>query len=326
MAGVTAGQIRQAKEWDLLTYLQVYEPGELRMAGTEYCTAGHDSLKISNGKWHWHSRGIGGRTALDYLVKVKGMDFVSAVGMLCGGERAGAAKEAAGRKEAAEGQERRGEFSLPEGERLGARVIPYLQRRGIDGDIINKCIRLGLLYESRPYHNCVFVGYDRRQRPRYACLRGTGDGFKGEIDGSDKRYGFCLPAEKKGSPTVAVAESPIDALSLATLLKQQGEDWERNHYLSLGGTAPKALLQFLHDHPAVTDVSLCLDNDRAGMIGMEKIREVLREDKQLWGHIRVVADNPPPAAFGKDYNELLQRKTEAVRREREKGKEQEAGR
>ncbi len=34
------------------------------------------SLKISNGKWIWWSRGIGGRSALDYLIKVKGYSFL----------------------------------------------------------------------------------------------------------------------------------------------------------------------------------------------------------------------------------------------------------
>ena len=43
----------------------------VRVSGSTYCTREHDSLKIFNGKWHWFSRGIGGRNALDYLVKVK---------------------------------------------------------------------------------------------------------------------------------------------------------------------------------------------------------------------------------------------------------------
>jgi len=45
----------------------------------EYCLRSHDSLKISNGKWHWFSRGIGGRSALDYLIKVEGIPFMDAV-------------------------------------------------------------------------------------------------------------------------------------------------------------------------------------------------------------------------------------------------------
>lgn len=72
---------------DLLTYLQKYEPQELvHVAGNTYCTREHDSLKISNGMWYWFSRGIGGRSALDYLIKVKGIPFTEAVGMKLGSE------------------------------------------------------------------------------------------------------------------------------------------------------------------------------------------------------------------------------------------------
>ena len=63
--------IIQAKQMDLLTYLRNYEPYELvKFSGNTYCTRTHESLKISNGKWIWWSRGIGGRSAFDYLIKV----------------------------------------------------------------------------------------------------------------------------------------------------------------------------------------------------------------------------------------------------------------
>ena len=79
MPGVTREQIDRAKQWDLLSYLQTYEPGELKKTGPrEFCTVTHDSLKISNGKWHWTTRGFGGRTALDYLIQVRDMPFVEA--------------------------------------------------------------------------------------------------------------------------------------------------------------------------------------------------------------------------------------------------------
>ena len=46
--------IEQARQMDLLSYLQRYEPNNLkRVAGNVYCTQEHDSLKISNGKWMW---------------------------------------------------------------------------------------------------------------------------------------------------------------------------------------------------------------------------------------------------------------------------------
>ena len=72
--------VEQARQIDLLTYLQSCEPQELvRISGNNYTTRTHDSLKISNGKWMWWSQRIGGYNALDYLVKVKGCSFVEAV-------------------------------------------------------------------------------------------------------------------------------------------------------------------------------------------------------------------------------------------------------
>ncbi len=73
MGFVTAPEIARAREIDLLSYLQCCEPDNLvHLSGNTFCTRDHDSLKISNGKWHWFSRGIGGKTALDYLIEVRG--------------------------------------------------------------------------------------------------------------------------------------------------------------------------------------------------------------------------------------------------------------
>ena len=82
---VTTDQIKLARTVDLISYMQRYEPEELIRTGPhDYKTATHSSLCISdNGLWHWYSRGIGGRGALNYLIQVKGMDFVSAVRHLC---------------------------------------------------------------------------------------------------------------------------------------------------------------------------------------------------------------------------------------------------
>lgn len=57
--------VEQARQIDLLTYLQSCEPQELvRISGNNYTTRTHDSLKISNGKWMWWSQRIGGYNAL----------------------------------------------------------------------------------------------------------------------------------------------------------------------------------------------------------------------------------------------------------------------
>lgn len=69
--------VQEVKRMDLLTYLKNYEPRELvHFSGNTYTTRSHDSLKISNGKWMWWSQSIGGRSALDYLIKVRGYSFM----------------------------------------------------------------------------------------------------------------------------------------------------------------------------------------------------------------------------------------------------------
>ena len=55
---ISDNDIAKAEQMDLLTYLQIYEPGNLkRVAGNEYRTIDHDSLRISNGKWHCIPKG-----------------------------------------------------------------------------------------------------------------------------------------------------------------------------------------------------------------------------------------------------------------------------
>ena len=281
----------------MLTYLQIFEPKELRRnCENEYTTHTHDSLKISHGKWCWNSRGIGGRTALDYLVKVRGLTFVEAVHTLCG--------VIPPLPQPAASMVRK-PFHLPEAARYPAAAVAYLQGRSIHPDIIAACLHADILYESKQYHNCVFVGRDMQGMARSASLRGTRDSFRIDAAGSDKHFGFYLPAGNICCPRLAVAESPIDALSLASLVKLSGGDWRDNFYLSLGGTGEKALLQFLRDHPAVTDISLCLDNDKAGIDGMNRLETAIWQDAALAHQVKRVFCNPPPTGYGKDYNEFL---------------------
>ena len=148
MPYIEADEIMAARQIDLLTYLQQYEPNELvKLDGGNYCTREHDSLKISNGKWHWFSRGIGGRTALDYLVKVKGMSFPDAVRQLTGG----VFKNYSPPKEPPAPKERK--LLLPEVSENCEEVRKYLQGRGIHPTIIDYCIANKLLFQTANYKN-----------------------------------------------------------------------------------------------------------------------------------------------------------------------------
>lgn len=293
--------VQQAKQMDLLTYLKNYEPYELvRFSGNTYTTRTHDSLKISNGKWMWWSRGIGGRSALDYLIKVRNYAFLEAVQTIAGQ----AAIQPPVSLPAEKATEKK--LLLPQPYRYQDYVVAYLKRRGIDMEIIDFCLQTGRVYESRNHHNAVFVGRDKEGTPRYAALRGIGTSFIGEASGSDKNYSFAIPSEEK-SEKAHLFESAIDLLSYATLLKMEGQDWRKEHLLSLAGIyqpakeieqskVPAALTRFLKEYPEIRKVSLHLDNDRAGRMATKAIRTVLPRQYQT-------EDKPPP--MGNDCNDSL---------------------
>ncbi len=301
MPYIPADVVSRAKQMDLYTYLHDYEPQELvHLGGGTYCTREHDSLKISNGKWYWFSQSIGGRSALDYLIKVRGTPFKEAVETIVG-HSAPQPVVSLPRKESPKRT-----LLLPEANGDAVRVKDYLTGRGIDQELIGYCLSTGRLYESRKYHNAVFVGQDSAGNSRYVNLRGIDSDFKGEASGSDKRFSFSIPARDK-SGTLHLFESAIDLLSFATMCKQIGRDWRRDHLLSLAGvyrprkelqesSMPLALTQYLKDHPGIRKIVLRLDNDYAGRTASQALQTMLSGSYE-------VSIRPPPE--GKDYNDCL---------------------
>ena len=154
---ISPDTIERVRQIDLLTYMQTYEADNLvRMGAKTYRTREHDSLKISNGKWFWWSRGFGGVSALDYLIKVREMKFTDAVQLLAG---SGIEYEIHSKQNELPQKKR---LELPARNRNCSRVICYLKSRGLHEALIHECIRTGLIYESAKYHNAVFVGKDEK--------------------------------------------------------------------------------------------------------------------------------------------------------------------
>ena len=301
MAYIPEEQVAKAKEMDLLTWLQNYEPQELvQFSGNTYCTREHDSLKISNGKWYWFSRGIGGTSALDYLIKVREIPFAEAVAMILGQAALQPPVFAPRQQEKTEKKLR-----LPQKNRSCERAISYLEHRGIDRELLQFCVSTGRIYESFPHHSVVFVGFDGEKKPRYAAVRAVEGSFKGEATGSDKSFSFSIPAEN--SDTLHLFESAIDLLSFATMAKITGRRWNAHHLLSLAGVykpgknraesaVPLALSRFLAEHPEVQNIVLRLDNDAPGRLAAAGLQEILASQYQV--HLA-------PPMEGKDYNDFL---------------------
>lgn len=293
--------ITEAKRMDLLTYLREYEPGELvKFSSNTYTTRTHDSLKISNGKWMWWSRGIGGKSALDYLVKVRGMDFVEAVQTIMGNGSVSFPTY-----ENIKSYEEQ-PLLLPEKSPTTDVVFDYLFGRGIDYEIISYCLEQELIIESLPYHNAVFIGYDENKEPKYAAYRATNQSrIMGDCTGSKKQYSFRLTAENTGE--VHLFECAIDLLSYATLMKLEGKDWRQFNLVSLAGVyspkqkiedskVPVTLGRLLEKDKTIRRIILHLDNDIAGRKATKALQTILSDKYE-------VVDDPPQ--YGKDVNDFL---------------------
>ena len=293
--------ITEAKRMDLLTYLREYEPGELvKFSSNTYTTRTHDSLKISNGKWMWWSRGIGGKSALDYLIKVRGMDFVGAVQTIMGNGSVNFPT-----CENIKSYEEQ-PLLLPEKSPTTDVVFDYLFGRGIDYEIINHCLEQELIIESLPYHNAVFIGYDENKEPKYAAYRATNQSrIMGDCTGSKKQYSFRLTAENTGE--VHLFECAIDLLSYATLVKLEGKEWRQLNLVSLAGVyspkqkiedskVPVTLGRLLEKDKTIRRIVLHLDNDIAGRKATKALLTILSDKYE-------VVDDPPQ--YGKDVNDFL---------------------
>lgn len=331
-------QMEAVRSVTAMEYLQKHQPGRLKRssARNEWELTDHDSFKINGitSKWHWKSRDIGGISALNFLIRVDGMEFREAVEMLLQENPSLACLHS-------QPEERQKKpFVLPEPFRNCSRVQRYLNSRGISSEVIRYCRKLGILYESAPYHNAVFVGMDEAQNPRYAFLRGIyekdGKAFRIEQAGSEKKYAFCVPPSD-GSIRVAVYEACIDALAHMTLEGGKADKYR----LALGGiSAPKearnagkeaqiqenrrttgsrkqrnpagkyakdppALVHFLKNHPEIEEIEICTDNDFAGRWACGQI-------KAAYGNGCKIIENLPQTE-GADYGDLAVREMERKR-------------
>ena len=301
--------VSEIKRIDLLTYLREREPDELvRVSPAAFCTKEHDSLKISNGKWYWWSRGIGGRSALDFLVKVRGMSFLDAAEHLLEGSPAISPARLREPPERAAPPGRQ-PFRLPR-RCADDEAARYLRSRGVSESVAAELMSRGDVYGTlrKGSPHAVFVGRDPSGAPRYAALRSCRGSYKGEAPGSDKRFAFSLPGGRPDG-RLHVFESAIDALSFTTIVEIEGGEWRGRAMLSLGGVAvprsadggpglPAPLRQYLDDHGGdVREVRLHLDNDDAGKSAATAVARAL---EARGGPARIAH---PPA--GKDVNEFL---------------------
>ena len=308
--------IEAARSLCIITFFEKYNGFTFTHQSGAFRCKQHPSLAAKNDQhsWYWHSKGVGGYGALDYLIKAENMSFRDAVkvtepflyiAVIADDEpmpRPRATKPTFQTQSAPQPTPRQPKtLILLEKAGVTLRLYDYLcNKRGIDSDIVNTLIQKEMLYEDRR-DNVVFVGHDEQGKPRFASLRGTqGDcSFRGDCSGSDKRYGFNTVAAVP-SDRLYIFKSPIDLMSHASLANAITGDktaWEHHNRLSLAGTNDTAMPFFLNQHKAVKELIFCLDNDTAG-------REATTQMARKYAAMGYIARIEPPK--GKDFNNDLQ--------------------
>lgn len=272
----TDDQKRRASEVDLEQFL-LRQGEKLLPAGHEKRLTSNHSVTVRGNHWYDHAEENGGGP-ISFMQKFYGMTYPEAVTRLLNGEQ-GAAFEPVNRQRQVEKKS----FTLPPANPNMRRIYAYLlQHRGISREVLAAFVHAKLIYESaepsadgsKIQHNAVFVGNDEHGIARHAHKRGLytfGEPYKRNVAGCDARYSFHYCGT---DAQLYVFEAPVDLLSFITLYP---ENWQQHSYVALCGTSDKAMFWMLEQNPNLRHVSLCLDNDGAGIKASQRLLDALQE-------------------------------------------------
>ena len=170
-------------------------------------------------------------------------------------------------------------------------VHTYLtQNRQIPADIVNQAFQQGSVFADER-GNAVFTMQQLRQDSLTGeasntlragaitgyALRGTGSDYKHITKGSSKADGWFLFHSGVNTQRIIITESPIEALSLAAM--------ERNDhtlYLALNGNSPLPVEQLQHHIDQGGEVLTAFNNDAAGMNLSARVLEQISEAKTIY--------------------------------------------
>jgi hypothetical protein len=268
-------EIRRANGVSLLDLARSYgfeldESTEERRAYHAKRSGGLFFFKDNNKFKHFSSDAKGG--PIDFVMFQERITFVEAVKKLLGQNNEfvnwSAYEPSSGLKK----KEKR-DLILPKRAASCKRAYWYLVSvRGIDPKIVSALIAEKKIYQSEVFVReqsryesvCAFVGYDENDKARYCFIRGADPNspVKRDRAGSEKAIPFHIAG---GGNRVYVFESPIDAMSHATISQIQGVDWRQDHRISTGTISDAALRWFLAQHPEIQEICWCYDNDRDGI-------------------------------------------------------------
>ena len=234
MPHVTQSQIDSANHVDLAQFL-ISRGEKLKRVSGEYIWESQN-VWIRENKWFSHYEQKGGYP-VEFVMKFFGLTFTDAVCELIGEHKSGYCADNPEKS----ANDYSGSHLLPKSNKNTYRIYLYLKnKRGIAPEIINAFAKMGLIYEDKEHHSCVFVGRNENNRPGHCHVRSTITNFRQTIKGSKAEYAFHYNGT---GDTIFAFEAPIDMLAYISM---HMERWRENSYVALCSVSEKALIDLLN--------------------------------------------------------------------------------
>ena len=267
----------------------------------------HDSwvIDVRNNSFRWNSQGISGDT-IKFVQTYYGVDFKTAVEELSGTNMKDLLRDKAPIKNIEPRQNNENKipdkpkikFELDETDGKYARMYAYLiQKRGLSKKIVDEFTYKKIISQDSK-GNINFKFKDENNKISYV-KKGTTDAFFEYIDPDNDIRSFRYTRNKnpENIERLAVYESPIDLMSYLDIYRQN----VKTAYVAMFGLKNRCVLENIKDYPNIQELCLCVDNDKAGHMFIERFRELMTEEPRL-KDIKIVAIMPEKV---KDWNDLL---------------------
>lgn len=292
--------VAKVKQFPIIKYAEMCGYSVVHKGNKYYSLKEHDSVIIDPEKnsFFRNSNGVGG-SIIDFAIEFKGKSQAQAIKDLI---------ELTAKVNISELQTPHisnnkakkievNNFTLPPKDDNMRCVYAYLTKsRGISSDIVNEFRTNKQLYQDKN-KNCVFVSYNKENKAEFATKRGTNTykRYLGDVPGSN--YDNCFFVDNN-SETMLVTESVIDAMSVMSIIHENGGNYKEYSYLALAGVQKFSAVknQYLQ-HKNIKHIIIATDNDTAGKLCVENIKNELKE-------FDVVCKEHLPT-IGKDWNEVL---------------------
>ena len=269
----TDEQKRRANEADIVSLLE-RNGQRVKRVGSEYeWKDGDQTVSIKDNLWFHQYEQVGG-TTISFVRKFWGLSYPEAVQFILDADLQSEIIRSETNSDNTAHKPLNSDFKLPDRNEDMRRTFAYLTKtRGIDSNIVRVFARAGLIYESKNYHNAVFVGVDKDGTPRHAHKRScvSEKTWRANERGSDNRFTFNW---RGSSDRLFLFEAPIDLLSYLTMYCPH---WENDSYLAACSISDNALNQFLKDNSDIKQVFICFDNDPPGQKAAANIQQMLSE-------------------------------------------------